>query len=68
MIKDNTKWKIDYKFEKGGQYKFHIIFNDIMTDMYGFFGECNNIISLDLSHFNTNQVTNMAFMFNGCKK
>ena len=69
MIKDNKKWKIDYKFERKGKYNFQIIFAQKMTTMYGFFGECNNnIISLDLSNFNTDQVTNMAFMFNKCHK
>ena len=30
MIKDEKQWKIDYKFEKDGNYSFEIYFNDIL--------------------------------------
>jgi len=30
------------------------------------FSNCENLVSLDLSSFNTNNVTNMRDMFNGC--
>lgn len=30
------------------------------------FLSCNSISNLDLSHFNTSNVTNMSYMFNGC--
>ena len=68
MIQDNKSWKIDYKFEKDGIYEFQIIFNIIITNLCGFFEKCNNIISLDLSNFNTENVTDMASMFAGCSK
>ena len=32
------------------------------------FQKCNELISLDLSNFNTSKVTEMQFMFNKCYK
>lgn len=32
------------------------------------FGQCSNLETLDLSHFNTEKVGNMSNMFNGCTK
>ena len=37
-----------------------------MTDMGFMFSGCDNLTSLDLSGFDTSQVTNMSDMFNGC--
>ena len=34
--------------------------------MYNMFYNCSNLISLDLSHFNTSSVTDMEYMFYGC--
>ena len=68
MKQDNESWIIDYKFEKDGIYEFKIIFNCIYSDLIGFFEKCNNIISLDLSNFNTENVTDMSGMFNECTK
>ena len=68
MIKDNNTWKIDYNFIKDGKYNFHIVFNNIITNMIGFFEKCINIISLDFSNFNTSNVSNMRLMFNQCNK
>ena len=39
--------------------------SQIMT-MISTFENCRNLTSLDLSIFNTKEVTNMAFMFSGC--
>ena len=36
--------------------------------MKAFFEECSNITSLDFSYFNTSNITDMALMFNKCKK
>ena len=36
--------------------------------MDAMFQECNGLTILDLSNFNTSDVTNMGFMFNNCKK
>ena len=32
------------------------------------FSGCTSLINIDLSNFNTNNVTNMSWMFYGCKK
>ena len=66
VIKDTKKWK--YKFSKEGNYILEIIFNNNITNMKQFFEESTNIISLDLSNFNTSNVTDMSFMFNECHK
>ena len=34
--------------------------------MYAMFNECSNLTSLDVSNFNTQNVTNMGFMFSEC--
>ena len=57
VAKENNKWK--YNFNKEGNYIFEIIFNNIINNMKGFFNECSNIISLDLTNFNTSNVTSM---------
>ena len=68
MIQDNNLWKMDYKFEKDDIYEFQIIFNNRFTNNEVFFEECNNIISLDLSNFNTENVTDMSWMFSNCNR
>ena len=37
-----------------------------LIEMEGMFQECEEIESLDLSNFDTSNVTNMAFLFNNC--
>ena len=39
---------------------------DGVTNMANTFINCNNLTSLDVSHFNTSSVTNMQQMFDGC--
>jgi len=66
--KDSHKKKIYFQFEKDGKYKFEIVFNDDITDLIGFFEGCTNIISLDLSNFDSRNITNMKCMLSGCQK
>lgn len=40
----------------------------ISTSMYYTFGHCHNLKSVDISHFNTENVTTMQYAFNGCWK
>ena len=35
--------------------------------MSNMFYNCSSLSSIDLSNFNTNNVTNMVYMFKGCK-
>ena len=37
-----------------------------LIEMEGMFQDCEEIESLDLSNFDTSNVTNMAFLFNNC--
>ena len=37
-----------------------------VTNMQDMFGQCNSLISVDVSHFNTSRVTTMQGMFNKC--
>ena len=39
-----------------------------VTDISDMFQECNELVELDLSNFNTSNVTNMRGMFNKCHK
>ena len=67
MIKNKNEWIINYTFKNNGKYIFDIIFNNNINNMKGFFIGCSNIISLDVSNFNTSNVTDMSYMFNECK-
>ena len=68
MLKDNSRWKIDYNFKIEGKYKFTMVFNDTVIDMEEFFGKNPYLISLDLSDFDSSNVTNMRILFNKCKR
>ena len=55
-----------YKFGSIGYFKIIYFFqNDIKRLNYMFYG-CSNLTNLDLSNFNTQNVTNMREMFCGC--
>ena len=66
VIKENKKRK--YNFNKTGKYMFEFIFNDNITNCRCFFNKCSNIISLDLTNFDTSNVIDMSFMFSNCNK
>ena len=68
MIIEDNKWKIDYDFQNIGQYTFEITFKNKIDSLNGFFEGCSNIISLDLSNFDSSNVTSMKNMFAGCDK
>ena len=36
--------------------------------MNSMFSDCESLRNIDLSNFNTQNVNNMAYMFQGCKK
>ena len=57
-----------YKFNKEGRYEFKLKFKNDITNLNSFFEECKEIISLDLTNFNTSKVTDMEGMFNECNK
>ena len=62
----DEKWIIDYNFKKDGRYKFKIIFNNAIEDLTTFFFKCLNLYSIDLSNFDTSNITSMRSLFNSC--
>lgn len=48
-------------------FQVKIIFKNIIIDCSDMFSSCKNIIYIDLSHFNTEKVTNMSYMFYYCE-
>ena len=63
--------KIDdicYVFSKIGHYKLKLIFKQYLIDMSYMFSNCSSLTSLNLSNFNTNNVTDMRSMFLGVNK
>ena len=55
-----------YKFDKEGKYTIKIIFKKPLININYIFFDCNKLLSIDLSNFNTNNVTNMSYMFFNC--
>ena len=52
-----------YKFGKQGKYTIKYTFNHLLTKTDYMFCYCNNLRKIDLTHLNTEKVTNMSFMF-----
>ena len=55
-----------FKPEKEGLYKIKLEFGIKMQDCSEMFHGCYNIIKIDLSNFNSENVINMKCMFSGC--
>ena len=56
-IKSNI---MKYKFNKEGEYIIYLVSYNLLTDMSCMFYLCSSLIKLNLSPFDTNQVTNMV--------
>ena len=52
--------------EKEGEYHILLKFKVLMTDCSFMFYDCSRLINIDLTLFNTQNVTNMYCMFSGC--
>ena len=65
---DNKKYKYTkyFKPEKEGLYEIKIKFNINIKDCSFIFYDCSNLINIDLSSFDAENVTNMSNMFGGC--
>ena len=62
--------KINFSYAYGFEVGKHTIkykFNKILNSTNFMFAFCEAITSLDLSHFNSQNITNMQYMFYGCK-
>ena len=57
-----------YIFPKKGIYNVTIFINYILKDCTALFCYCKNIIDIDLSSFDTKNVTDMSWMFSHCSK
>ena len=55
-----------YKFTIKGKYNIQYSFKNYLTKTNHMFWGCKSITNLDLSNFNTKNVTNMSHMFGGC--
>ena len=66
---NNERCKYDnyFKPKKEGIYKILIIFNLLIKDCSRLFSNCKNLINIDLSSFDTKNVTDMSEMFKDCR-
>ena len=55
-----------YTFNKKGKYIIKYKFKKLLNSTNFMFYECRSLSSLDLSNFNTQNVTNMEYMFDNC--
>ena len=60
------KFAYYYKFNKEGKYIIEYSFKKDLTKTCYMFRDCNKLTYLNLSNFNTQNVTNMSYMFDGC--
>ena len=51
---------------KKGTYDIKLIFKMNIKNCFEMFRMCNNVIEIDLSCFDTSNVTNMGYMFSFC--
>ena len=56
-----------YNFPKEGNYTIKYIFKNLLKSTSYMFSKCISLISLDLSNFNTQKVTNMKCIFCYCE-
>ena len=65
---NNKKIKFNYKYESNeiGQITIKFKFIKLLTSTSYMFKGCSSLESIDLSSFNTNNITNMSGMFSGC--
>ena len=58
--------KYKYYFNDSGSFKVNIKWNIIIEDTFKMFQNCYNITKIDLTKFETSQITNTSYMFYGC--
>ena len=61
-----NKFSYFYKFPRAGKYIIQYSFKNYLTKTNHMFWGCNLLTFLNLSNFNTKNVTNMCAMFGGC--
>ena len=65
-MKNKISFCYKYKFDKEGKYTIKFIFQKPLININYMFFECNKLLSIDLSNFNTNNVDNMEYIFYNC--
>ena len=63
-----NQWILNYIFKEKGVYEIKIVFNKRMTNLKGLFGGCEMLYSIDISNFDTSNVTDMEYMFSCCEQ
>ena len=56
-----------FKCDQEGEYELTLKFTTNLIDCEGLFSECKNLISIDLSSFNPQEIITMKSMFLNCK-
>ena len=66
---NDKKIKFNYKYESDeiGPITIKFKFKKLLTSTAFMFSGCKSLESIDLSSFNTNNVTYMSYMFSGCE-
>ena len=62
----NIGFSYDYKFYKNGNYSIVYKFKEPLKSAAYLFSFCDSIVSLDLSHFNSNYINDTSYMFYFC--
>ena len=60
------KFNYFYKFKSKGKYIIKYIFKNKIKNLCLIFGDCESITNINLSNFNSDNLTNMNGMFFGC--
>ena len=60
------QFKTEYTSNEQGEIRVKFIFHNLFTNTAFMFYECSSLKSIDLSSFNTTNVTNMNSMFYNC--
>ena len=61
-----NKVSYSYKFKQTDNF-VEFVWNENIKNCDFMFFQCSNITEIDLSNFNTSEITDMSYMFNGCK-
>ena len=56
----------EYQLQQKGENNFKILLKNTLTNINLMFSDCNKLLSIDLSNFNSSKVINMSYMFYGC--
>ena len=66
-INGNIQKKIEYKYNFNQTYNYvELIWDDNLNNCAYMFSKCSNIIDINLTNFDTSQVTTMEYMFYSC--